>query len=229
MRNLFDSQLFLLMLTVGVYLLSVWLYKKTKIRLLHPLVTSIAVLIVFLKATGIDYAEYKQATQVIDFMLGVSVVSLGFLLYEQIEYIKGRLASILTSVAIGSVVGIISVVLVARFMGAGDAVVASLQPKQVTTPIAISIASNSGGIASLTSVVVIGVGILGSIIGPFVLDKLGIENKIARGLALGSAAHAVGTARAIELGAIEGAISGLAIGLMGVITAILVPIIERWL
>lgn len=227
MDILLRSQLFMLTLTIGVYLASVWLYRKTKLRLLHPILTSMLVIIAFLKITGIEYEAYQAGNQLIDFMLGVSVVALGYLLYEQIEHVKGRLATILTSVVVGSVVGILSVIWIARWMGADEAIILSLQPKQVTTPIAISVAENSGGIPSLTSMVVIIAGMLGGIVGPFVLDKLGISNRIARGLALGSASHAVGTARALELGAIEGAISGLAIGLMGIITAILVPIIEK--
>ena len=227
MPELFRSSLFLLTFTLGVYVLSVWLYRRSKIRLLHPILTSTAVIIVFLKAAGIEYETYAAGTDLIDFMLGVSVVALGYLLYEQLEHLKGRLATILTSVAVGSVVGIASVVLIARWMGADEIIVASLQPKQVTTPIAISLSETSGGIPSLTSMVVILAGMLGGIVGPAVMDKLGINDRIARGLALGSASHAVGTARAIELGAVEGAVSGLAIGLMGIVTALLIPLIER--
>ena len=225
--ELFRSQLFLLTLTLGVYVLSVWLYRKSKIRLLHPILTSTAVIIVFLKVSGITYETYATGTKFIDFMLGVSVVALGYLLYEQLEHLKGRLATLLTSVLVGSVVGILSVVLIARWLGADEIIVLSLQPKQITTPIAISVSETSGGIPSLTSMVVIIAGMLGGIVGPAVMDKLGINDRIARGLALGSASHAVGTARAIELGAVEGAISGLAIGLMGIVTALLIPIIER--
>lgn len=228
MMELFRSQLFLLLLTVGVYMVSVWLYRKTKVRLLNPIITATAVIIVFLKLTGIEYETYQAGNQFIDFFLGVSVVALGYLLYEQIEHLKGRMVTILTSVAVGCLVGVLSVVWIARWMGADEVIILSLQPKQVTTPIAISVSENSGGIPALTSAMVIIAGILGAVVGPALMDKLGIRDKIARGLALGSASHALGTARAIELGAVEGAISGLAIGLMGTVTALLVPLIE-WL
>ena len=227
MADLLNTDIFLLALTLGVYVLSVWLYRKTKIRLLHPILTSTAVIIVFLSITGIPYETYADGTRLIDFMLGVSVVALGYLLYEQLEHLKGRLATILASVVVGSVVGIVSVVLIARWMGADEMIVRSLQPKQVTTPIAISVSETSGGIPPLTTIVVILAGMLGGIVGPAVMDKLGINDRIARGLALGSASHAVGTARAIELGAVEGAVSGLAIGLMGIVTALLIPLVER--
>ena len=141
-------------------------------------------------------------------------MALGYLLYEQREHLKANGISILTSVFVGSVIGIVSVVLIARWMGADRTLIASLEPKSVTTPIAMSIAQRSGGIPAIAAVVVIVVGIFGGIVGPFILDRLGIRSRIARGLALGSAAHGLGTARAMELGAIEGAISGLAIGVM---------------
>ncbi|MCD8186122.1 MAG: LrgB family protein [Rikenellaceae bacterium] len=228
MQPLIHTPLFLLTLTIGAYLLTLWIYRKSRIRLLHPILTSTLLIIVFLRLTDISYQEYFAGTELIHFMLGISVVSLRYLLFEQLEHLKGRMVSILTSVVTGSVIEVVSVVLIARWMGADQLVVLSLQPKQVTTPIAISISEVSGGLPPLTSIVVIVAGMLGGIAGPVVMNKLGIHDRIARGLALGSASHAVGTARAIELGAVEGAISGLAIGLMGVITAVLIPLIERF-
>lgn len=225
MIQLLQSQLFLLTFTLGAYLLSVWIYRRSKVRLLHPMLTATAGVIVFLRTMGIGYEAYVAAAQPLQFLLGVSVVALGYLLYEQLEHVKGRMATILASVATGSAVGIGSVVLIARWMGADDAVVLSLQPKQVTMPIAVAVSEASGGIPALTSMVVILAGMLGGIIGPAVLDALGIRDRVARGLALGSASHAVGTARALEMGAVEGAAGGLAIGLMGVITALIVPVI----
>ncbi|MBP3356448.1 MAG: LrgB family protein [Rikenellaceae bacterium] len=226
MKEFISSQLFLLTFTVATYLLGVWLFRLTKLRILNPVLTSILMVVVFLKCTGVEYARYQQATALLDFMLGVSVVALGYLLYEQMEQIRGRLASILSSVVVGSVVGIVSVVLVARWLGADEAVAVSLQPKSVTAPIAIAVSEHAGGLGALTSVVVVITGILGSIVGPAVLDRTGVSDRIARGLAMGSAAHAIGTARAIELGAVEGAVSGLAIGLMGLITTLMVPLLR---
>lgn len=224
---LVGSQIFLLTFTIGIYVLSLWLFKRTRMGLLHPLITSGAVIIVFLLATGISYEQYHDATALIDFMLGPSVVALGYALYRQVEQLKANAVSIVTSVVVGSVVGIVSVIVIIRLFGAGATIEASLVPKSVTTPIAMSISERAGGIGSLTAIVVILTGIFGSIVGPFVLRKLKITSKIAKGLALGSAAHGVGTAKAMEMGAVEGAVSGLAIGLMGLVTALLVPVIEQ--
>ena len=225
MNEILSSQTFLLTLTLAVYLGSMWLYKKVRFALLHPLIVSMGVLILFLKLSGIPYDLFMKQIQIIDFMLGLSVVALGYLLHEQISQIKGNVIAIVTA----SAVGILSVALIARAMGAEQAVIASLEPKSVTTAIALNVSAQSGGIPALTAVVVILVGIFGGVAGPFILKKIGVESKIAKGLAMGAAAHAMGTARAMQLGAVEGAISGLAIGLMGIATAILVPIIARLL
>ena len=224
MNEIIYSQIFLLTLTVGVYLGAVQLRRRVNCALLHPILVSVAALIAFVKLTGMPYEHYMRQTQIIDFLLGLSVVALGYVLHDQIYNIRGNVISIVIAIVTGSAVGILSVALIARWMGA---VVASLEPKSVTTAIALSLSANSGGIPALTSVVVIVVGVFGGIVGPWVLRKVGVESRIAKGLAMGAAAHAMGTARAMELGAVEGAISGLAIGLMGVATAVLVPILEK--
>ena len=205
-KEIADSQVFLLTLTVGVYIGAMWLRRKVNWALLHPIFVSIVVLIAFLR---------------------LSVVALGYILHDQIYNIRGNVISIVVAILVGSAVGIVSVALIARWMGAEPAVVASLEPKSVTTAIALSVSANSGGIPALTSVAVIVVGVFGGIVGPWVLRRVGVESRIAKGLAMGAAAHALGTARAMELGAVEGAISGLAIGLMGLATAILVPILGK--
>lgn len=228
LNDLFAKQPFTLAFVIGIYLAAVWLYKKTRIGLLHPVLTTIGVIITVLSLLKVEYDSFRQGSALIDFMLGPSVVALGYALYEQVNHIRKHLLSMLTAIISGSIIGIISVALIARWMGADEAIVASLEPKSVTNPIAISIAERFGGIPPLTAVIVVAVGIFGGIVGPFILQKMGIESKIAKGLAMGSAAHGLGTARAIEMGAIEGAISGLAIGLMGAATAVFVPII-RWL
>lgn len=225
MNSLVNSEVFALALVVGSYLAAQALYRKTRISLLHPLLTSIFVIILVLKALGIEYETFRQGSHLIHFMLGPSVVALGYVLFEQIKYLRGNVVSILMSVFVGAIVGIVSVIAIGKLMGADQTLIATLQPKSVTTPIAMGISEKSGGIPSLTAVVVVVVGIFGGIVGPSVMRVLGIESRIAKGLALGASAHGVGTAAAIQIGAVEGALSGLAIGLMGVITAVLIPVI----
>ena len=226
MHSLVHSEIFDLALVIGTYIAATILYKKTHLSVLHPLLTSIFVIIVILEFLDIEYDSFQQGSHLIHFMLGPSVVALGYVLFEQMKYLKGNVVSILTSVFVGAIVGIISVIVIGKLMGADQSLIATLQPKSVTTPIAMGISEKNGGIPSLTAVIVVAVGIFGSIVGPAVMKVLGIESRIAKGLALGASSHGVGTAAAIQLGAVEGALSGLAIGLMGIMTAILVPVIS---
>ena len=228
LKPLFSGEVFLLTLVMGSFLLGVFLYKRTQITFLQPLLITMLIIIPFLKITGIEYHTFYEKTNILNFMLGPSVVALGYVLYEQIENVKGNVISILTSVFVGSVVGIVSVVLIAKAFGADRLLMASLAPKSVTTPIAISLAEKDGGAPALTAAFVVICGLFGGLVGPIILRRLGIKSKIAKGLAMGSSSHALGTARAMEMGALEGAISGLAIGIMGIMTALLIPFAE-WL
>ena len=214
MNNLAQSEVFSLTLVIGTYMAALALYKKTRISLLHPLLTSILVIIAVLKMMGIEYESFQRGSHLIHFLLGPSVVALGFVLYEQMQYLKGNVISILTSVFVGAIIGIVSVIVIGDLMGADQALIATLQPKSVTTPIAMGIAEKAGGMPSLTAVIVVAVGIFGSIVGPFVVKVLGIESRIAKGLALGASSHGLGTSVAIKIGAVEVGLSGLSIGLM---------------
>ncbi|MCH5328930.1 MAG: LrgB family protein [Coprobacter sp.] len=227
MHELLTSEPFLLTLILGSYLTGVYLYTRSRMALLHPVIISIGIIVGVLKWAGIDYGTFYDGSYIIRFMLGPSVVALGYVLYEQAEHLKGKVLSIMTSVTVGSFVGIASVIFVCRMMNVEQVVIVSLESKSVTTPIALSLSERSGGILSLTAITVVLCGILGSIMGPFILKMLRVKSRVATGLALGSASHGIGTARAIELGAVEGAISGLAIGLMGIMTSLMIPLMEK--
>lgn len=217
---------FLVIYTILAYLGALWLFKKTKIIFLNPLILSLFAILLLLIATGIPYSDYKIATIPLDFMLGPTVVALGYAIYIQRQHLFKNFTSITISVIVGAFVGIVSVVGVLWLFGASPEIVATMMPKSVTNPIAIPLSESNGGFGSITSMVVIVTGIFGGIVGPAIFRHLKINSKIAKGLALGCAAHGIGTAKAMEIGAVEGAISGLAIGLMGLFTAILVPLIS---
>ena len=142
---------------------------------------------------------------------------------------RGRTVPILVATLAGCVAGILSVVWIAEAFGAGRQILTSLAPKSVTVPIAVAVVEPLGGITALTSVVVFCVGIFGSLCGDRVLGCCGVYDPHARGFALGAAAHGIGTARAVELGAAEGALAGVAMALMGLCTAVLLPLIEKFL
>lgn len=223
------SDLFLLTLTVGLYCLGTLIYRRSHMPLLHPVLLTFVSVIVFLRCAGIDYPRYQEATGILNFALGLSVVALGYLLYEQLERLRSSLMPVAVATLAGCVVGGLSVVYIAEAFGVERQILNSLAPKSVTVPIAVSVAGPLGGNVSVTSVVVFCVGIFGSIFGEWILRKCGVRDPEARGFALGAAAHGIGTARAIEIGAVEGALSGLAMALMGLATALLMPLMERYL
>ena len=219
-EGIFFSEPFILALNLGAYMAGVWLYRRFKFPLIHPLLTAALLVICYLTITGTPYLLFFENSRILRFLLDISVVSFGYLLWEQSAHIKKSGAAIMGACFIGSLTGIITVVLMAWLMGADSSIISSLQPKSVTTPIAIGISEQFGGIPALTAVLVILCGIFGSVVGPFILDKCGIKSSLARGLALGAAAHGLGTARAMKIGALEGAAGGIAIGVMGIFTAL---------
>lgn len=223
-QNLFQYDVFVLVLVVGIYLLSIKLHLKIRFPLLNPVLITILVLIGLLIILDVPYATFKKSSQMINFLLGPSVVALGYILHKQIHYLKGNVVSVLTSITVGAVVGIASILLIGKLFGADQTLIASLAPKSVTTPIAMALSESNGGIPALTAVVVVVAGVMGSIIAPPIMKWLGIKSPIAKGIALGASSHGVGTATAIQMGAIEGALSGLAIGIMGTITSLLLPL-----
>ena len=223
---IFSTTPFMLTLTIGCFLLGVKIYKRSKLALLHPIIISMICIISFLSFFDIPYETYSEGSSIINFMLGPAVVSLGLLLYDQIAYIKGNLISILTAISIGSIVGVTSVIVLGKLFGIDKILIISMEPKSVTTPIAMSLSSSIGGNTSLTAVTVVICGMIGAIAGPKILKIIGVKSPVAQGLSIGAASHGLGTAKAMEIGAIEGAISGLSIGLMGVMTSIVIPIIH---
>ena len=219
----------MLLLTIGAYMLGVWVKKKSGLALLHPFLISIPVIIAVLKLTRIPSDFYVESNSLLTFLLGPSVVSLGLLLYDNRQIILKNFAGIISSVISGSAVGVVSVYALCQLFGLNELFLLSLEPKSVTTPIAMDISASLGGNVSLTAVSVVLCGFVGAILGPFIIRILKIKFPVARGLGMGCASHGLGTARAIELGAVEGAVSGLAIALMGVATAILIPLLNIFL
>lgn len=181
MQQLFESDLALLTLTVALYCLGGALYRRTRLMILHPVLLTFVAVILFLRAAGIDYARYSEATGILRFALGMSVVALGYLLYEQVERLRGSLLPVAVSTLVGCLVGIGSVVLIAGAMGADRQLITSLAPKSVTIPIAVAVVEPLGAIVPVTSVVVFCVGIFGNICGEQILRRAGVADPEARG------------------------------------------------
>lgn len=227
MNALLSSPVLAVTATLLAYAGARALYRRVRFFLLNPVLVTVAVLIAALRLANIDYSTYMKGGALIHFFLAPAVVALGVPLYRQLERLRRRVLPILASTAAGSLVGVLAGVLPAGLLGASPAVMLSLAPKSVTTPIAVGIAEIIGGLPSLTAAVVIATGILGAVLGPPFLRLLRVRDPVAFGLAMGAASHGIGTARALEEGQLAGAAAGLAIGLNGVLTALLAPWLVR--
>ena len=224
-----ENKYLLLALTFGAFALFKELQRRTGWVLLNPILLTIALLILFLKLTGISYETYQEGGQLIEFWLKPAVVALGVPLYLQLEMIKKQLLPILLSQLVGCLVGIVSVVLVAKLLGATPDVICSLAPKSVTTPIAMEVSNTTGGIPSLTAAVVVLVGLFGAVFGFKILTLGRVKSPIAQGLSMGTASHAIGTSAAMEISRKYGAYASLGLTLNGILTALLTPAILRML
>lgn len=224
-----ENEYLLLALTFGAFALFKELQKRTGWVILNPVLLTIAVLIFLLKLTGISYETYSEGGELIAFWLKPAVVALGVPLYLQLEMIKKQLLPILLSQLVGCLVGIISVVLIAKGLGASPEVVCSLAPKSVTTPIAMEVSNATGGIPSLTAAVVVMVGLFGAVFGFKVLSFGHVKSPIAQGLSMGTASHAIGTSAAMEVSKKYGAYASLGLTLNGILTALLAPMMLRLL
>ena len=225
MKIFFQSEIFAITFTFLVYFLATKLQQKVKLIILNPILISITIIILFLTIFKIDYSYYHEGGKIIEFFLKPAVVALGVPLYLQLGRIKKQALQIIISQLVGCIAGVVSVVLIAKLMGASHLVILSLAPKSVTTPIAMEVAHTIGGIPSLTASVVVVVGIFGAIFGYTLMKWLHINNPIAQGLSMGTAAHAVGTSRSMQISPTFGAYSSLGLIANGIFTAILTPYI----
>lgn len=214
-----------LVITIAVYLGARSAYRRTRLALLNPALLSIATIIGLLLLTRTPYEHYATGGRLLSFWLGPAVVALGVPLAHQLETIRRNALAIGVALVAGSVVGIVTAVGVATALHAAPDVVLSLAPRSATTPIAMAVTTRLGGIPALSAVVSIVSGAIGGFIGVALLRGCGVRSSLATGLALGAAAHGLGTARAADQGATEGAAAGMAMGTVGVATALIAPLV----
>lgn len=218
-----------LTLTVCFFVLARWLYRKTgRHSWMNPVLLSVLGLVLVLVITDTPYDVYFEGAKFVHFMLGPATVALAIPLYRQWDSLKRHPVALTVSLLTGSLTAVLSAILIAKLGGVSDQTLISIAPKSVTTPVAMGISETLGGLPSLTAVMVILTGIVGASFGPWLLDKLNITNPMAKGLAMGTASHGIGTGRAIYMGDVAAAFSGLAMGLNGLATTILLPILWGW-
>ena len=220
MAELFASPFFGIALSVIAFWVGVRIQKKTGLVLCNPLLIAIVLVSAVLLVCRIPYESYNQGGAIINMFLAPATACLAVSIYTQINLLKENWLPILVGCTAGSITSMGSIYIMCRLFRLDEAVSASLIPKSVTTPIAVSISENLGGIQAITVVAVILTGILGSILAPVLIKLFRVKDPVAAGLAIGACSHAVGTSKALELGETEGAMSGLAIGICGILTVI---------
>ncbi|MHC8491193.1 LrgB family protein [Thalassospira sp. SM2505] len=219
-----------LTITLVAYAIGFWLYQKSNRNpLCNPVVIAIALIALVLHLTGTPYAAYFEGAQFVHFLLGPATVALAVPLFRQTATLKRALPVIAFGVLFGSLVASASTVILAWALGASPETLASLAPKSVTTPVAMGIAEEIGGVPALTAVCVIATGIVGATLGPTVMNLARLKDWRARGFAMGVAAHGIGTARAFQVNETAGAFSGLAMGLNTMATALTIPFLWHWM
>lgn len=222
------SPLLSLTVTLVAYQAGYLLYKAVGFNpFCNPVLIAVVLLTLLISLTDLDYARYFDGAQFVHFLLGPATVALAVPLYRQIDKVRRSAPALLTSLVAGSLSAAATAVAVAWAFGASKQTLISIAPKSVTTPVAMGISERLGGLPSLTAVIVILTGILGAMIGPPILNLLRIRDWPARGLAMGTAAHGIGTARAVQVNEVAGAFAGLAMGLNALATAILLPFLLR--
>ena len=229
MYNVFDTEIFGVILTILFFNIGIYIQKKTNKPIFNPLLIATLGIILFLSITKIPYESYKLGGDRINFFLGPVTIVLAVPLYKQFDLFKKYLLEILIGISCGVVVSFISVKLIGHFTNADVDIINSLIPKSITTPMGISLTKTLSGVEAITVVSIILTGILGAIISPIVFKIGKINNPVAKGISLGTSAHALGTTKALEMGEVEGAMSGLSIGISGIITVILIPIIINFM
>lgn len=221
MSELWTSPYFGIALSILAFWAGEKLQKKLKSPFCNPLLIAILIIVIILLVFHIPYDSYNEGGAIINMFLAPATACLAVSIYTKLQLLKENAIPILVGCTAGSLSSMGSVYVLCKLFGLDEAMTASLIPKSITTPIAVEVCQTHGGIVPVTVIAVIFTGILGSILAPYLIKLFRVKNPITAGLAIGACSHAVGTSKAIELGETEGAMSGLAIGVCGILTVII--------
>ena len=228
LSSLLREPLFQITVTLVVYALVNRLYKKIHFFIFNPLLLASAVIIYILHYAKIDYSVYARGGDMITFLLGPATVALGVPLFKQVPVVRANFKSIIIGVLVGSVTAVVSTLFLAKALGASRETLLSLAAKSTTMPIALGITKNLGGNDKIIVLAVAVTGIFGGVIGAEVMKMAKVKSRIAAGIGIGTSSHAGGTSRAIQMGETEGSMSGAAIVLTGLVTALIAPYMVKW-
>ena len=220
-----ESLYFCTVLSLFTFWLGTWLKQKTGWAILNPILVSILLTIAVLKFLHIEYATYEEGARYISYLLTPTTVCLAIPLYKQLALLRQNLAAVIIGIFSGVIASAGSIFVLCLLFGLDHTYYVTLLPKSITTAIAMGVSEEAGGIVTVTIICIIITGTLGNIIGESIFKWTHLKHPIARGLALGTSAHAVGTSKAMELGEVEVAMSSLAVAVAGLMTVIVVPLV----
>ena len=223
-----SSTFFCVVLTLVAFCGAQAFQSRWKLAVLNPIVLSAAVIIAVLKVLGISNETYQAGCRILSFLLTPATICLSISFYEQFQNLKKQLLAVSAGVAAGTVASIGAVWGLSRVFGLDRALTASLLPKSVTTAIGVALSAELGGIAAITTAVIVITGIFGYIIGPALCRMFRLEDPVAQGAAFGTSAHVIGTTRAMEMSALAGAVSSLSLTLAGIVTCILMSFLAQF-
>ncbi len=219
--SLTANPLFGVAISVIAYALALWINLKLRSPIANPLLVSGGMLILLLWLFKIPVENYQEGGSIITMLLAPATAALAIAVYRQIQVLKKHFLPVMLGCTAGTITSMGSAWLLCTLFGLDDSLLFSMLPKSVTTPIAMEISRQGGGVVAITVAAVVVTGILGAICAPLLIRVFHVEDPVAQGVAIGSCSHAMGTSRAIELGEIQGAMSGIAIGVSGMATVLL--------
>lgn len=211
-------------LSLLAYFLGAFLKRKTGLGIFNPLLVAVAVTIAVLAAGGVDYEVYNQSAKYLSYLLTPATVCLAIPLYEQWQLLKRNYKAVIAGLTAGTITSLATVYVLSLVFGLSHEMYVTLLPKSITTAIGMGLSEELGGNVTITVAVIVVTGVLGNITGELVCRIFRIKEPVSKGLAMGAAAHAIGTAKAMEMGETEGAVSGLAIAVSGILTVVLAPL-----
>lgn len=220
-NEIVNSPVFGITLTLFAYNVGIVVYSKVKSPLCIPIVIALIIMLPFLIVFDISNESYQKGGSIITLMLGPATACLGISMYRKLTIVKANILPMLVGTFMGSISCIATIYLLGQLFGLEDSILYAILPKSVTVPIALELSTETGGLPPITVVCVVFSGLTGALLSPFLVKFLKLKNPVAIGLAIGTSSHGVGTAKAIEMGETEGAVSGIAIGLAGLMTVII--------
>ncbi len=224
-----DSLFFGMVVSVLAYQAGLWIKRKWKLAVFNPLLISIILVIAVLLIFDVDYERYNEGAKYLSYLLTPATVCLAIPLYEQLEQLKKNAKAIAAGILSGVLSSLVSVLALAAAFGLSHEEYVTLLPKSITTAIGMGVSEELGGIVTITVAVIIVTGVLGNIIAELVCKIFRIHEPVAKGIAIGSASHAIGTAKAMEMGEVEGAMSSLSIAVSGLLTVIGASVFDMFL